>query len=147
VILEIELKLNLLVREIGSFEQHLSKVGGGESEPLRACEELGSGFWSKSSLTLALRSLVGRRVAQASSRTNRDEVSTRRFSSHSYDFIREEETTGKKTKQIKESKKKRNSTYGNLTDVILFGKPFLPKHFYWSTFFSLHYVLGLCISP
>jgi len=106
VMLEIELKLtlNLLIHKVRSFEaQHLSEVGGEESEPSRACEGLGSGFWRESSSILALCFSVGRplgrRVTQAPSWTNRDEVSTRRFPSRSYDFTREEETT--ENEQIK----------------------------------------------
>jgi len=105
VMLEIELKLelNLLVRKVRSFEeQHLSEVGGEESEPSRTSEGLGSEFWRESSPILALRSLIGRplgrRVAQASSGINRDEVSTRRFPSRLCDFTREEETTEKQSK-------------------------------------------------
>jgi len=71
-----------------------------KSEPSRTCEEFGSRFWRESSPTPALRSLIGRplgrRVAQAPSGINRDEVSTRRFPSRSRAF-----TKGKKQSEKK----------------------------------------------
>jgi len=42
---------------------------------------------------------------------NRDEVSTRRFPSRSYDFTREEEITGKKQSKKKGVEKKEEKLY------------------------------------